>query len=253
MKHVHYLLLCLFFNISSMHIIHAARKHKNVQLCLNDTPHENFGTTHFIVGYHPSSPPFDKLRASGRRVKQPHRVKKSQNIIIDEPSVIDKNRISQSFFTTLQELSPILLEIMAEAKTCLYVAAFNLTDMRIVDCVKNAHKKGIEVCVITDASNMNHMHSKLDILINNGVDVRCYKPMLNPKYKKKGLAEPLMHHKLIIADDFVVTGSANLTKAGQKDNIENITILRDKKTVDEYHAEFERLKKYCVKCMHAVE
>jgi phosphatidylserine/phosphatidylglycerophosphate/cardiolipin synthase-like enzyme len=57
-----------------------------------------------------------------------------------------------------------------------------------------------------------------------------------------------MHHKLIVADDFVVTGSANFTKAGQKTNIENITVLRDRQTVDEYHAEFERLKKYCVRC-----
>lgn len=248
MKHVHYLLLCLFFNISSMHIIQAARKHKNMQLCLNDTPHENFGTTHFIVGYHPSS---QKLRRAHKASGHP--IKRSQNIISDEPSTVDKNRMSQSFFTTLQELSPILLEIMSEAKTCLYIAAFHLTDIRIVDQVRNAHKNGLDVCVITDASNMKHAHSKLNQLIDNGVDVWCYKPALNPKHKKKGFADPLMHHKLIITDDFVVTGSANLTKAGQKDNIENITILRDKKTIDEHHAEFERLKKYCVKCMHAHE
>jgi phosphatidylserine/phosphatidylglycerophosphate/cardiolipin synthase-like enzyme len=249
MKQIHYLLMCIVFNMSSMHIVRAARKHmhKNMQLCLNDTP-QNFGTTHFIVGYHEKVP-----TSLSRRGPKEHTRRRSHNIIINEPSTIDTDRISQSFFTTLQELSPIILEVMSEAKTCLHIAAFHLTDIRVVDQVKNAHKNGLDVCVITDASNMKSAHSKLNHLIDNGVEVWCYKPTLNSKYKKKGLSDPLMHHKLIIADDCVVTGSANLTKAGQKDNIENITILRDKKTVDEHHAEFERLKKYCVKCKHAIE
>lgn len=138
---------------------------------------------------------------------------------------------------------------MAQAKKCLYVAAFTLTDFRIVSYLMDAHKSGVDVCVIADVSNMRQAHSKVQLLADNNIAVWCYKPVLNPNYKKRGFSEPFMHHKIIIGDDFVVTGSANLTKAGQKDNIENITILRDKQTVDEHHAEFERLKKYCVKCM----
>ena len=88
----------------------------------------------------------------------------------------------------------------------------------------------------------------MNLLISAHVPVWYYKPTLNPNYKRKGLSDPLMHHKLIIGDDFVITGSANFTKAGQKDNIENIHVIRDRETVDENHAEFERLKKYCVRC-----
>lgn len=241
MRRFLYMLIVVVFNMSGLHITRVSQKNiqKNMQLCFNDRP-RNFGTTHFIVGYNEKNIPDKNHRQ--------HKVVKQHKSLIDGAAVIDKDRISQSFFTTIHDLSPILLEIMSSTKKRLYLAAFNLTDMRIVDCVIDAHKNGIDVCVITDESNMRHAHSKVHALVTNNVAVWCYKPALNPKYKKNGLSEPLMHHKIIIGDDFVVTGSANLTKAGQKNNIENINILRDRQTIDEHRAEFERLKKYCIKC-----
>jgi phosphatidylserine/phosphatidylglycerophosphate/cardiolipin synthase-like enzyme len=240
MKQLNYLVLSLFFFIVSAQHIEALPKNEihNMEVCFNDTS-PNFGKTHFIVGY--TEKPISK------KEKKRHSSHKKQQFCNDI-SCLDKTRITQSFFTTIHDLSPILLEIMSDAKRCLYIAAFSLTDMRIVDHLKNAHKNGIDVCVITDASNMKQTHNKVQILVNADIPVWYYKPSLNPQYKKSGLSEPFMHHKLVVGDDFVVTGSANFTKAGQKTNIENITVLRDKQTVDEYHAEFERLKKYCVRC-----
>jgi phosphatidylserine/phosphatidylglycerophosphate/cardiolipin synthase-like enzyme len=239
MKQLQYIFVSIFC-IANIHNAEAIPKPKigNTQVCFNNTP-ATFGTTHFIVGYNEKPTPTKEKR---RRVAH----KKQQ--FCDHVSCLDKNRTTQSFFTTIHDLSPILLELMSDAKGCLYIAAFSLTDMRIVDHLKNAHKNGINVCVITDASNMKQVHNKIQMLVNANVPVWYYKPSLNPQYKKGGLSEPFMHHKLIVADDFVVTGSANFTKAGQKTNIENITVLRDRQTVDEYHAEFERLKKYCVRC-----
>lgn len=244
MKRLSYVLMCLIFNVSGMlHVASSVQKSilKNRQLCFNDTP-RNFGTTHFIIGYNGNN-------NSKKRAQKKHSVfQKKQGVLLDSVSLIDKNRISQSFFTTVHDLSPLLLEIMSEAKKCLYIAAFTLTDFRIVNHVLNAHKNGVDVCVITDASSMKNMHSKIHMLVDGNVEVWCYKPSLNPTYKRNGLSEPFMHHKIIIGDDFVLTGSANFTKAGQKTNIENVNILRDKQTVGEHHAEFERLKKFCVKC-----
>ena len=131
----------------------------------------------------------------------------------------------------------------------MYIAAFTLTDQRIADLIIEKYKNGINVCVIVDASNMKQAYSKVHTLIKNKVPVWRYNPALNPHYKKNGLSEPFMHHKCIeVDDDVVVTGSANLTKAGQKSNIENINILRDKQAIDEHRQEFERLKKYCIEC-----
>ncbi|HEX4068860.1 MAG TPA: phospholipase D-like domain-containing protein [Candidatus Babeliales bacterium] len=238
MKQLQSISLIVLCNILNIHTIQTSQnKLGSTKICFNNAP-PTFGTTHFIVGY--------EGKSNSKKAKKTVVHKKQQ--FSHTIHGLDKKRITQSFFTTIHDLSPILLEIMSEAETHLYIAAFNLTDMRIVDHVKNAHKNGINVCVITDASNMKQAHNKIQILINADVPVWYYKPSLNPQYKK-GLSEPCMHHKLIVGDDFVVTGSANFTKAGQKTNIENITIVRDLQTVDEYHAEFERLKKYCVRCM----
>ena len=232
MKRLQCSLISMFLSISNIVTVEAFPKNKvrNMQLCLNNTP-PGFGKTHFIVGYQ------EKRRAFHKK-----------DHLCNEPSCLDKTRTTQSFFTTIHDLSPILLELISDTKKCLYIAAFSLTDMRIVDHVKNAHKNGTEVCIITDAGNMRQAHNKIQILVNADIPVWSYKPSLNPQYKKSGLSEPFMHHKLIVGDDFVVTGSANFTKAGQKTNIENITVLRDMQTVNEYHAEIERLKKYCVRC-----
>jgi phosphatidylserine/phosphatidylglycerophosphate/cardiolipin synthase-like enzyme len=224
-----------------------AEEQKNIQLCLNSSP--NFGTTHFIVGYKDSASPV-KVESVIHEKKQLKRIAhKKQENIRGGASLVDKNRMTQSFFTTIHDLSDILLSLISQSQKSLYIAAFTLTDKRIADLIIEKHKHGLDVCVIVDAGNMKHMHSKVQNLVNNNVTVLIYSPPLNPLYKRNGLSEPLMHHKCIVIDnEMVVTGSANLTKAGQKNNIENINILRDKQAVDEHREEIKRLKQYCTEC-----
>jgi phosphatidylserine/phosphatidylglycerophosphate/cardiolipin synthase-like enzyme len=236
MKRLFSIVICIGFNVSGMY------QPRNTKVVFNNTP-RGFGTTHFIVGYNENN--VSKLKKANAKPV----VHKKQNMVAEGGTLINKNRLSQSFFTTVHDLSPILKEVISEPTKRLYVAAFTLTDLRIVNSIIDAHKKGVDVCMITDAGNMKQSYSKVQQLVDNNIPVWCYKPKLNPAYKKNGLSEPYMHHKLIIGDNFVVTGSANLTKAGQKTNMENITILRDTETVEEYLAEFNRLIKFCTKCL----
>ncbi len=224
---------------------------QNVQLCLNTS--SNFGTTHFIVGYKDNQfidKSQDTIDTSHTIVNTKRTSKelsrKKQN---NGAELIDSNRTTQSFFTTIHDISDILLQIISQAQKSLYIATFNLTDQRIANLIVEKHKNGVDVCIIVDAGNMKQMHSKIQYLINNNICVLSYDPSLNPLYKKNGLSEPLMHHKCIIVDDeIVITGSANLTKAAQKNNVENINILRDKEAVKEHCQERQRLKKYCTEC-----
>lgn len=212
---------------------------------LNTTP--NFGTTHFIVGYKDKSA-LEKEKKRGDKKQLSHRMsRKGKN---NGAALIDKDRTTQSFFTTIHDISDILLEIISQAQKSLYIATFNLTDQRIANLIVEKYKQGVNVCIIIDAGNMKQMYSKVQYLIDNGVCVLRYDPSLNPSYKKNGLSESLMHHKCIIVDDeIVITGSANLTKAAQNNNIENINILRDREAVKEHCQESQRLKKYCTECV----
>jgi phosphatidylserine/phosphatidylglycerophosphate/cardiolipin synthase-like enzyme len=232
------MMICISFNVFEMNAIRRIPKTK--QLCFNNVSPQ-FGTTHFIVGHKEKNLPKQKLKKHQSFVDK-------NRMSAPRTSLIDQNRISQSFFTTEHDLSPILLEVMQQAKKRLYIAAFSLTDQRIVKCLIDAHNNGIDVCVITDANNMKQMHSKIKHLVDKNVPVWYYDHTLNPRCKKNGLSDPCMHHKfMIVDDDMVITGSANLTRAGQNSNIENINILRDKTTMEEYLAEIKRLMQFCIK------
>jgi len=240
-------LLLLFFSVDAVsmsRVFEPSRRiaSRNTQLSFN-TP-RNFGTTHFIAGY---KNPQNSV-VEGAEKKQVFFDDRPPIIGASSAHLLDKARQTQSFFTTIHDISSIILTIISESKENIDVEAFSLTDKRITDALIAAHKRGVRVRVIMDAGNMKQPYSKAQRLIDNGIAVCSYNPQLRPNYKKKSAYEPLMHHKCIVADGVVITGSANATRAAQRDNIENITILRDPQTVQEHRQEFERLKTYCDEC-----
>lgn len=242
-------LLFLCFAINGKNFHHSTSSKitsysKNNQLCLN-TP-RNFGTTHFIVGYD---------------TKDASTISDSPKILVNEVDpiingssthLIDASRQTQSFFTTIHDITSIILKLIEQAEKSITIAIFSLTDTRIADALLAAHKKGVAVTIIIDAGKMKERYSKTKKLVDNGISVWYYDHTLRPYYQKREWADPLMHHKCIVIDDkLVITGSANGTRASQLDNIENINILRDPLAVEEHCQEFIRLKKYCVKCKNS--
>ena len=55
------------------------------------------------------------------------------------------------------------------------------------------------------------------------------------------LSEVHMHHKFMLADDVLVTGSYNWTRSASRANFENIVVLGERRLVERFEAEFERL------------
>lgn len=215
---------------------------KSMQLFTNAP--RSFGTTHFIVGQ--KNPPQSLINSAN---SAPTKVNALPFIINGSSThLIDETRSTQAFFTTVHDIRSIILKLLKDAKKSITIAAFSLTDKDIANALIAAQKRGVEVSVIMDPGKMKERYSKSQTLINNGISVWCYDCGLRPNYKKKDWLEPLMHHKCMVIDDVVITGSANATKAAQADNIENINILRDSQTVEEHRQEFTRLKKFCVEC-----
>lgn len=237
-------LLLLLFLCSIIHAKKPSRKisyQRDNRLCFNAP--RNFGSTHFIVGY-------DTKNVSAISDPSPASISEIAPIINGSSvHLIDTSRQTQSFFTTIHDITSIIVKLIEQAEKNISIAIFSLTDARIADALIAAHGRGVMVTVIIDAGKMKDRYSKTKKLMDKNIAVWCYDHLLRPHYKKREWADPLMHHKCMIIDDsIVVTGSANGTRAAQLDNIENINILRDPLAVKEHCEEFIRLKKYCNKC-----
>ena len=206
---------------------------------INNTS-RNFGKTHFIVGYK-AEPAIEK---TVKRITVDHipLIKSGSSV-----HLIDESREVQSFFTIVHNVSSIVLDVLAKAQKSIRVAAFALTDPDITKRLIDAHKKGIDVLVIMDSGNMDKPYSKAKKLIKNGIKVLRYDPTLSANYIKQPYM-PYMHRKCCIIDEgIVITGSANLTRAGLNRNAEDINIIRCPRSVAEHCTQFECLKESCVK------
>jgi phosphatidylserine/phosphatidylglycerophosphate/cardiolipin synthase-like enzyme len=241
MKRLMSIVMLLFaFNLMSMSALFQSGKRVGSRKIYNSSA---LGRTHFIRGY--SAP------------VQPATLPEKKEILLDQrpfiiqgssAHLIDESRKSQTFFSSIHDITSIILAVINAATSILEIAAFTLTHPEITDAIIAARKKGVDVSVIMDPGKLKDPYSKAQKLIDNDISVWKYDPMLRPNYKKKNGYDPLMHHKIILADDKVVTGSANLTRAAQKDNMENIHLMSDEQDVEEYRQEMKRLKSYCKEC-----
>ncbi|MBN3815147.1 phospholipase D family protein [Paraburkholderia sp. Se-20369] len=114
----------------------------------------------------------------------------------------------------------LVLSVIDSAQSELDVAAYELTNRRIVThLIERAHA-GVQVRVVLDRSQLDGRGSKLADLAAAGIPVRI------------DMAVPLMHDKFIVADgDTTQTGSMNYTQAGAHHNAENVLVIWHHATV----------------------
>jgi phosphatidylserine/phosphatidylglycerophosphate/cardiolipin synthase-like enzyme len=119
-----------------------------------------------------------------------------------------------------------ILDLIKRTHQEIWIAAFVLTDIRLVEALTRAHERGVRVRVVMDARNLEN--SRDETLKQAGIDVR------------KDGNPYTMHHKIIVVDsEWVVTGSYNFTNSGFGRNNENLLILRDRTLAQHYQREVE--------------
>lgn len=150
--------------------------------------------------------------------------------------VIDNFRQTQSVTITEAHFSPgedcrrQLLDLLIAARETLDISVFTISDDRLSDAIVAAHKRGIQVRLITDNDKAQDQGSDIFKLIDQDIDVR----MDN--------TENHMHHKFAIVDRrILVNGSFNWTRSATVYNQENILVTNEPKLVGAYLAEFESL------------
>jgi phosphatidylserine/phosphatidylglycerophosphate/cardiolipin synthase-like enzyme len=208
-----------------------ARVPLSMQRTVNQRPYNttntNFGKKHFIIGY-----------------------SQTQQNIQPTTSPVQKDKVPStvSYFTSVHDVRKELDEHLKKAQQKICIATFALTDAKIADLLINAQQKSIEIIIVTDRENMKNKHSKIDRLAQNNIAIHYYNPTLNTNPRQKKAKDALMHHKFIIIDDaLLIFGSLNLTKSGQENNMENITVTTKSQIVKDYQEEFQRLLTFSTK------
>ncbi|SDE54651.1 Phosphatidylserine/phosphatidylglycerophosphate/cardiolipin synthase [Thermus arciformis] len=121
-----------------------------------------------------------------------------------------------------------LLEAVARAQKEILVAAFVLTDRKLVEALERAHRRGVSVRVLLERRNLQD--SLEEDLLKAGIPVRQDG---NPY---------TMHHKVLVLDGtYVVTGSYNFTARAYGVNNENLLVLQSPSLAERYRKEVLRL------------
>jgi hypothetical protein len=122
------------------------------------------------------------------------------------------------------------VDLIGATKTRVLVAGYGFTSDAIAQALIDAHRRGVDVKVVIDKSNLYSRHSKGPDLRAAGIDVRSHH------------AYAIMHHKFVVADDKVAFGSMNATDAGEARNAENWNVFSNAGPLARVYAtEFFRL------------
>ncbi|MBS6603180.1 MAG: DUF1669 domain-containing protein [Brachyspira sp.] len=150
---------------------------------------------------------------------------KNQNIILS-----DGTKITILFSPQDKGITNTVIHLVNSAKNEIYIPAFLITHKGLTNALLNAHKRGVTVRLIIDATNTNTRNSTLTTLRSNGIPVKV------ENYAGK------MHSKIIIIDKkYVITGSTNFSNSGENKNDENMIIIENQKIAKFYADFFEYL------------
>lgn len=146
------------------------------------------------------------------------------------PSERTRQDLSRAYFSPGEECLRTIRELIARSKETLDICVFTITDDRITDAILTAHRRGVEIRVLTDDEKSMDRGSDVLTMQREGIALRM------------DAAEDHMHHKFAIFDDeIVLTGSYNWTRSAAMHNQENLIVSNDADLVESFCDEFDRL------------
>ena len=138
--------------------------------------------------------------------------------------------VQEAYFSPGDACRRRISSFIRSAASRLDICVFTITDNDIAARIEEAHRRRVEVRIITDDDKSNDRGSDVDKLAGVGVPVRVDQ------------TEAHMHHKFAIADGKqVLTGSYNWTRSAALRNEENIVVTNAPELVSAFARQFENL------------
>ena len=142
----------------------------------------------------------------------------------------DGNKVDVRFTPQDQPIKHGIRPLIQKAKKSIDVAVFFLTHKHLTDDLIQAHRRGVKVRIIMDATGAKNGYTKQEILRAAGIPVKI------ESWGGK------MHMKSAVIDDqILIGGSMNWTSAGDRTNDENTLIIWNRRLNKEYRKTFQKL------------
>lgn len=151
---------------------------------------------------------------------------------VKKPHTLTVNAIDVLFSPNGGCTARIVRELNA-AKKSVRMQAYSFTSSTIAKALVAAHRRGVAVEAILDASQASERYSSSRFLTNAKVPT-----LIDSEHA-------IAHNKVMIIDDrIVITGSFNFTKAAEEKNAENLLVIDSPALAAKYVANFAAHRKH---------
>lgn len=135
------------------------------------------------------------------------------------------------YFTPSMDCENNIIQLLNNAKQQIDIVVYSITNNNIANAIKEAHKRGVKIRILTDKTQASNKSAKASDLYNLGLDIKVH-----TKHR-------IEHNKFVVIDGLaVMTGSYNWTASATHKNSENcLKIWNDDKTVSNYQKRFDYL------------
>lgn len=126
----------------------------------------------------------------------------------------------QAAFAPWDDIEGLVINLIDQTQAQVLMQAYLITNKKIASALIAAHRRGVDVRLLADATQSHDSATKVPMLAAAGIPV-----WLETRYQNA-------HNKVLVIDAAtaaatVVTGSFNFTWAAQHKNAENILIARN--------------------------
>lgn len=136
---------------------------------------------------------------------------------------VEKQIPLQVCFTPSMRCLPLIETAINMAQHSIYLQCYSFTSAPIAEALHKAHQRGVKVEIIADRSQKTAPYAKIQQLHQAGIPVYI------------DAVTGIAHNKIIICDEVkVISGSYNFSNAAENRNAENLIIIEDQKTAQQY-------------------
>jgi len=147
-----------------------------------------------------------------------------------QPPSQSTSRGSEALFSPDDDCPQRIRGLLARSRKRVDICVFTITDDRLTSAILDAHRRGVQIHIITDDDKTQDIGSDTQRLAAAGIQVR----LDNSRYH--------MHHKFAIFDGAtLLTGSYNWTRGAAENNEENFIITEEARLVGRFADLYERL------------